>query len=243
MLNTKWKGACVESIGPLHIKRKLPMQDSHYLFLTKKCFVAAVSDGLGSKLHSDFGSRIACRIFVKLAKNWISRQIGSIETFISLFVEKWVSEVKKNKYEIRDCSATFLGVIYFQNTLYLFQLGDGMISCLFDDELKNLVMSDFKEESFSNMTKSLKENIVPNDWRIKTISAEDLKSVFLCTDGISDDLQNGADIAFTSELTEQYIFKTAREIKKDMNKWISNWPVPRHSDDKTAVFICRKDRV
>ena len=28
MWNTKWKGACAECIGPLHIKQKLPMQDS-----------------------------------------------------------------------------------------------------------------------------------------------------------------------------------------------------------------------
>lgn len=243
MWNTKWKGACAESIGPLHIKQKLPMQDSHFLFLTKKCFVVAVSDGLGSKEHSDFGSKIACRTFVKLARKWISKQPESIETFLSRFVEKWVSKVRKSKYEVRNCSATFLGVIFFQDTLYLFQLGDGMISCLFDEKSKNVVMSDSKEESFSNMTKSLKENVLLNDWKIKTIPAEDLKSVFLCTDGISDDLQNGADMAFTSELTEQYLSKTTREIKKDMNKWISNWPVPRHSDDKTAVFVCRKDRV
>lgn len=243
MWNTKWKGACAESIGPLHIKQKLPMQDSHSLFLSKKCFVASVSDGLGSKKHSEFGSRIACLTFVKLAKKWISKQSESIETFLSLFVEKWVSEIRKSRYEIRDCSATFLGVIYFQGTLYLFQLGDGMISCLFDEKSKNVVMSDLKEESFSNMTKSLNEKVLLNDWRIKTIPAEDLKSVFICTDGISDDLQNGADMAFTSELTEQYLFKTTREIKKDMNKWISNWPVPRHSDDKTALFVCRKDRV
>ena len=243
MWNKNWKGASAESIGPLHIKQKLPMQDSHYLFLSKKYFVAAVSDGLGSKSHSDFGSRIACRLFVKLAKNWVSKQNESIEVFISGFVEKWISEIKKASYEIRDCLATFLGVIYCQKEIYLFQLGDGMISCLFDDESKNLVLSDSKDESFSNMTKSLKEKVSPNDWIIKRIPAEDLKSVFLCTDGISDDLQKGADISFVSELTNQYLIKNSRRIKKDMNNWISNWPVPRHSDDKTAVFICRKGKV
>ena len=196
MWNTNWKGACAECIGPLHIKQNLPMQDSHYLFLSKKCFVAAVSDGLGSKSHSDFGSRVACRLFVKLAKSWVSKQKENIEDFISIFFEKWISEIKKSSYEIRDCSATFLGVIYCRKELYLFQLGDGMISCLFEDESKNLVMSDTKDESFSNMTKALKEKVSPNDWIIKTIPADDLKSIFVCTDGISDDLQKGADISF-----------------------------------------------
>ena len=183
MWNTNWKGACAESIGPLHIKQKLPMQDSHSLFLSKKCFVAAVSDGLGSKSHSDFGSRIACRLFVKLARVYFSKYEKSLEDFIALFC-------------VRDCSATFLGAIYYQKNLYLFQLGDGMISCIFNDEAKNVVMSDPKDESFSNMTKSLNEKVSPNDWMIKSIPAGDLKSVFVCTDGISDDLQKGTDISF-----------------------------------------------
>lgn len=242
MWNTKWKGACAESIGPLHIKQKLPMQDSHYLFLSKKCFIAAVSDGLGSKAHSDFGSKTACCLFVKLAKEWIGVRDKSPEDFTSLFVKKWVCEIQKSSFDVRDCSATFLGAVYHNSTLYLFQLGDGMISCIFDDESKNLVMTDAKEESFSNMTKSLRNEVLPNDWIIRTISAEDLKSVFLCSDGISDDLQKGADVAFVSELTEQYLSKSSNKIKHDMKNWISHWPVPRHSDDKTAVFVCRKDR-
>ena len=69
-----------------------------------------------------------------------------------------------------------------------------------------------------------------------------MKSVFLCSDGISDDLQKGADVTFVSELTEQYLSKSSNKIKQDMKNWISHWPVPRHSDDKTAVFVCRKNR-
>lgn len=242
MWNTKWKGACVESIGPLHIKEKLPMQDSHNLFLSKKCFIAAVSDGLGSKAHSDFGSKTACSLFVKLAKEWIAGQDKSPEDFTSLFVEKWVSEIQKSSFDISDCSATFLGAVYHNRRLYLFQLGDGLISCIFDDESKNTVMTDVKDESFSNMTKSLRKAVLPDDWIIRTLPAEDLKSVFLCTDGISDDLQKGADAAFVSELTEQYLPERSKKIKQDMKNWISHWPVPKHSDDKTAVFVCRKDR-
>ena len=243
MWNTKWKGASAESIGPLHTKQMLPMQDSHYLFITKKFFVGAVSDGLGSKSHSDFGSKIACRLFVKLARDSFSKYEKSLEDFISLFVNKWVSEIRKSSFDIRDCSATFLGAIYYKKNLYLFQLGDGMISCVFDAESKNVVMSDSKEVSFSNITRALNDEVLAKDWRIKTIPAHDLKSVFICSDGISDDLEEGADISFVSELTEQYLLKSSRKIKKDMHSWITNWPVPRHSDDKTAVFVCRKGRV
>ena len=115
-----------------------------------------------------------------------------------------------------------------------------MISCIFDNESKNIVMSDSKDESFSNMTKSLKNGVLPKDWILKTVPADDLKSVFLCSDGISDDLRKGADIAFVSELTDQYLTKSSGKIKRDMKNWISNWPVPRHGDDKTAVFVCKK---
>ena len=238
----KWKGACAESIGPLHIKQKLPMQDAHDLFLSKKYFIATVSDGLGSKSHSDFGSKIACHLFVKLARDCFSQYTSNLDDFLSLFVEKWVSKIQKSSFEVKDCSATFLGVIYYQRTLYLFQLGDGMISCIFDDESKNVVLSDSKEESFSNMTLALGRVVLPKDWKIKIIPADDLKSIFICSDGISDDLKNSAGISFALDLTEQYIKQRSSQIKKDMNNWISKWPVTRHSDDKTAIFVCRKDR-
>lgn len=243
MWNTKWKGACAESIGPLHLRQNLPMQDSNNLFLSNKFFIIAVSDGLGSKPHSDFGSKVACRLFVKLAKSCFYKYEESIKDFIFLFVKQWISKVQKTAFDIKECSATLLGAIYYKKKLYLFQLGDGMIACIFDDESKNIVMTDSKEESFSNMTKSLRNEVLPNDWIIRTISADGLKSVFLCSDGISDDLQKGADIAFVSELTEHYMSKSSSKIKKDMKNWISNWPVPKHSDDKTAVFVCRKEKV
>ena len=115
-----------------------------------------------------------------------------------------------------------------------------MIVCINEDSTKNFVLSDSKEESFSNITKCLNENCNVKNWEIREMSSENLKSIFLATDGISDDLQDGKHLDFVSDLTAQYHALSARKIKEDMNHWITHWSVPRHSDDKTAVFICKR---
>ena len=71
LFHTCWKGAAAECIGPLHIKQRMPMQDSHKMYISKNIFIAVVADGLGSKANSDFGSKTACKVFINTAKKWI----------------------------------------------------------------------------------------------------------------------------------------------------------------------------
>lgn len=238
MKNKAWSGACAESIGPLHIRQNLPMQDAHRLYFFSRGFVAAVSDGLGSKSHSDFGSDLACKCFIKSAKKWVSRKRKSVQKQIRSFHELWLKGIEKSGLSVKDCESTFLGVICVDENLYLFRLGDGMIAALSDTA--HILLSDNKSDSFSNVTSCLSQKNDFSKWEIVEASAKNISTVFLCTDGISDDLQSGSSVDFVSELSAQYKKMNSRQIQKDMSEWILNWPVPRHTDDKTAVFVHRR---
>lgn len=239
MWNANWKGACAECIGPLHLRQKLPMQDSHRIKILKDGFIIVVSDGLGSKKHSDFGSDIACKFFIKSAKKFCKQKNKSIKMMLKCFYFSWLKAVGFTNYEVKECCATLLGVICLHKKMYLIRLGDGMIMCLAENCEKNVLMLDIKEESFSNITKALGPDVKFSDFEIRTIDATTIKTVFLCTDGISDDLQKDSVEQFVKELSAQYNQNTSKEIAIDMKHWITNWPVPRHSDDKTAVFVTR----
>ncbi len=248
MNNRYWKGAAAECIGPLHLRQNLLMQDSHRIKFLKDGFIAVVSDGLGSKKHSDFGSDITCKLFIKSAKKFCNQKNKSIKKMLRCFYFSWLKVAGHTNYGIKECSATLLGVICLKKKMYLVRLGDGMIMCLDKtseeasekkSNAQNVLMSDIKEESFSNITNALGPGVKFSDFEIRTIDSTAIKTVFLCTDGISDDLQKGSAEQFVKDLSNQYNQNTSKEIAIDMKHWITNWPVPRHSDDKTAVFVTR----
>ena len=239
MKNKIWSGSCAECIGPLHLKQNLPMQDSHRLSFSAKNFVAAVSDGLGSKVHSDFGSYTACKSFLKSAKKWAKRKSRSPQKQIRFFHNLWLKKINKSGYAVKDCAATFLGAICVSGKLYLFRLGDGMAVALSNDG-QHILLSDKKTDSFSNITSCLEQELDFSKWEIIKLNTQNIETIFLCTDGISDDLESGCCVDFVKDLSTQYKGMSERQIKSDMKEWISHWPVPHHTDDKTALFIHRR---
>ena len=55
----------ISRIGPSHIAKKIPNQDSYLCYKNKDFSLIIVSDGLGSKPHSEIGSKAACKAVLK----------------------------------------------------------------------------------------------------------------------------------------------------------------------------------
>jgi hypothetical protein len=93
-----------------------------------------------------------------------------------------------------------------------------------------VVITDDKDDSFSNMTACLTENFHA-DWEIRELSAVTYTGVMLCTDGISDDLLPERRLSFADK-----VFANGANIR-ELRRTLIEWPVPLHSDDKTIACL------
>ena len=240
MLDQLWNSWGTTVIGPLHVRASIPNQDSWMARRYKWGNVVVVSDGLGSKAHSDHGSRAACLAVFEAAKSYQNNTEVNIVDILRLIHANWL--VKIAPFSPSDCSATCLFAIQIEGIITLGRLGDGMIAAFGAAEENHLILSDNKQDSFSNYTNSLQQEFKPYQWEIATIESSKCKAVVLCTDGISDDLLPEKRMIFAQELYYSYADMEPEERKRDLKCWLNEWPVPGHSDDKTIACLFKKER-
>lgn len=237
MLDQLWNSWGSSVIGPLHVKAGLPNQDSWMVRRYKWGNVVVVSDGLGSKAHSDHGSKAACLAVFEAAKSFQNTPDANIVDVLRLAHANWL--VKIAPYSSSDCSATCLFAIQIEGLISLGRLGDGMITALGETEEKHLVLSDNKQDSFSNYTNSLQQEFKPDQWETVTIESATCNAVVLCTDGISDDLLPGSEITFAQEFVASYSGMKSQKRMQSIKSMLTSWPVPHHSDDKTVAVLVK----
>ncbi len=238
MLDQPWNIWGASVIGPLHVKAKIPNQDSWKARRYKWGNVVVVSDGLGSKAHSDYGSKAACLAVFEAAKSYQNTPNANIADILRLIHANWL--VKIAPYSSTDCSTTCLFAIQIGGVITLGRLGDGMIVAVGKSDEHHIILSDKKQDSFSNYTNSLQHEFRPVQWEIATIESAVCYAVVLCTDGISDDLLPEKQLVFAQELYSTYADMESKERKKDLKRWLNEWPVPGHSDDKTIACLFKK---
>lgn len=196
--------------------------------------VIVVSDGLGSKKHSEVGSRKICEKVIEYAK--ISKGIlPNLECFLEVIHQMWKDDLFP--YHITDCYATCLiGFIGAQQT-YLFQLGDGFV-CAVDKNYKTHILIDNKIDRFVNETDCLDEILDLSSWRSSTLETDNLLALVLSTDGMNVGSGSIDDIgSFCCEFHDGYRSSKNIEIEKNIFEWLSEWP---GNDDKTIVFAMKE---
>lgn len=238
MINSSWDFWGFSKIGPLHIKKGDPNQDCWMARKYKWGNVVVVSDGLGSKKHSDYGSKAACISVFEAAKSYKNNPKARNTDILRLIHAHWL--VKIAPYSPSECSATCLFVIQIDRHILLGSLGDGMIAVYSDNTEDCFIITDKKEKSFSNYTYSLQSEFELKHWQTTIVDAYNCKAIILCTDGIADDLLPGREIDFAQELYSSYVDLPSKTRNEDVNRWLSNWPVSGHSDDKTIACLFRK---
>lgn len=198
--------------------------------------VIAVSDGLGSKPFSDFGSHAAC-----LAVQWAIRSSyrSGIERscITNLILENWLLRI--SPLNPRDCAATCLFAFrIFSGEIYIGMLGDGSVSLVKSDG-STVSISDDKQQGFSNITSALSPSVSEKDWQWCTFSEEESRAIVLCTDGVADDL---SDIdGFVTGLIKVHSELASISAARHSREMLDNWPTPKHSDDKTITCLLREE--
>lgn len=222
-------------IGPLHVQTGLPNQDAWLARRYTWGEVIAVADGLGSKRHSDIGSKAACRAVAYAARRCRKDTVLSPEQFTRELHTYWLNQL--GDYPVNEYATTCLFAVRHHDTLTLGRLGDGMIAAIGRSAQHDLLLSDNKTGGFANTTDCLHSTKQPQAWEIVQLKASGYARVLLCTDGISDDIQDGLHLAFAKSLMEAYAELPYREAYRGIRQCLMHWTRPGHTDDKTLAIL------
>jgi len=222
-------------IGPSHVKKNVNNQDAWCVEYFDWGEVIVVSDGVGSKSQSEFGSQAACQAAIKLAHFWHENLNFQAEILLEKFHEYWLDALEGR--EPNQCSCTSLWVIHCHDLIFMAQLGDGLLSFISPQNEVGFLIDGYNDESFSNQTLAIQEKHCVNQWNWKVSSAQDFTSFLLMTDGVSDDLLPEQKVSFVKGVVEHYSTMGKEQAKKEIMGWLKSWPVPNHQDDKTIACI------
>ena len=122
----------------------------------KDGYIMAVSDGMGSKSLSHFGSKCICESVYDVASNYtFDLDVISFKDIIYACHEEWKKRLAD--YDIKQCYATLLVAVIREKTIKAARLGDGFLAIYADGKVTCLY--DKKENYFANETDCLKENL------------------------------------------------------------------------------------
>ena len=232
-----WRSFGASVIGPGHVSTGMPNQDAWASFHHTWGDGIVVSDGLGSKPLSDFGSRAACLAAARAVHSLRGAPEMDRSVLSDRIKSKWISLLAP--LTPRDCAATCLFAFRLNDgVVHMGMLGDGLLAVVKSDGTVESLTDD-KSEGFSNMTAALSPDVTAGDWRWLSIPEEDCQSIVLCTDGVSDDLSDptGFVKAFCEAHRSLASVSAARRARKALEKW----PTPKHSDDKTIACMFREE--
>lgn len=222
--------------GPLHVRLRIPNQDAWLARAYSWGRVLAVADGLGSRPHSDIGSKAACRAVARAARECAPGGAASLRANIATLIHRhWLEGLCG--YPADECAATCLFAVLAGGTLSLGRLGDGMVVATGGNGCGDTLLMEDKAGSFANMTHCLHGGRCPRGWELRQLPAEECSHVLLCTDGVADDLGAGSHTAFARNLLEAYGNMPRAAAYRDLRSALVHWPRPGHTDDKTIALM------
>lgn len=232
----RWKSFGASVRGPSHIAEGLPNQDAWAKFHHVWGDGIVVSDGVGSKPFSSFGSHAACIAVEFAARAYCTGGGIGYKSLFSNIQANWLRFVAP--LEPRDCAATCLFALHLDGVIHLGMLGDGLAAIVKSDGAV-VSLSENKTQGFSNITNALSSKVSTNDWQHLTLPREQCIAVLLCTDGVADDLDD-AD-GFVSGFAKMHRNLAPVSANRRIHEMLENWPTPKHSDDKTLACLCNEE--
>ena len=230
-----WNFVGASVIGPKHIRDGLPNQD-FWNYESKPEYesdMVVVCDGMGSKTHSDIGSRKACEAVKETFEDILIN--GELVTLKiqEMVQEKWLSLIEPNIPD--ECRTTCLFVFHIMDKVLFFQIGDGFIAYI--NENSEVVVPFRNYNEFSNISDSLSNDISENSWKSMILPSENIKGLILCTDGVGDDFVGTKLDSFFKDSFEFYKSLPRVQAFDEIKQMLENWPVPMHCDDKTIAYM------
>lgn len=229
--------AGVSIIGPLHAESGSPNQDVIGLWGWRNGWIMTVCDGLGSKLKSHVGARVAAHVARRVIRTGMSWD--DMRGLVQAIYQSWIDELGPTT--IDDAATTFLlAACDSSGKVIAAQIGDGIV--LYSSQGKFHVLTP-PRAGFVNQTSGLGISKSFNDWSIANLTlSQPGDGILLATDGISDDLRPDRQEEFFRSMGKQVVRRKRRGAKKWFREQLECWPTPGHCDDKTLGIIVRTTR-
>lgn len=212
-------------------------QDSFLSKPYKDGYIMVVSDGMGTKSLSHFGSKCICESVYDVVSNYtFDLDAISFKDIIYACHEEWKKRL--SNYDIKQCYATLLVAVIREKIIKAARLGDGFLAIYVDGKVTCLY--DKKENCFVNETYCLKEELDREKIEIVEIEYSKFHGAVSCTDGVEIGTMQEEDITgFTQEFVEEYSYKEKDEVIEEIESWLKDWP---GMDDKTLAFVMKGER-
>lgn len=134
-----WRYAYASVQGTSHVRHGIPCQDASLCRVVstsggEPVLVALVSDGAGSAIHADTGSRMACEAFLTSIHSSLDAGRG-VRDLNEDIVKGWIHDfglqadawAESNSVKRRDLACTMLAAVIGTDGGITFQIGDGAI--------------------------------------------------------------------------------------------------------------------
>lgn len=220
-------------MGALHKSNRLPNQDSYLVKKYKFGTLLVVSDGMGSHVHADIGSRSVCRSVSKAFQLWWEYGCDDIRLLIPVLHSIWGMDIYP--YSKNECGATclfaFIGV---RGQVFLGQLGDGSV---FYDIGEGVSVLKEKDDDFANLTTGMGNLRSFEEWTLKSFMLSD-QSVKIClmTDGVSETLIEDRRKDFVELIWKKMFEKTNIVERNNMiYNLLREWNPINSGDDRTIA--------
>jgi serine/threonine protein phosphatase PrpC len=223
--------------GPGHISTGTPNQDAWIAFHHTWGDGIVISDGLGSQPFSNFGSAAACCAVICAVKTCCNKAKFDITFLFDRIKKIWLTLIAP--LHARECAATCLFVFRLgDGVIHMAMLGDGLVAAVMENGVIKKLSED-KAQGFSNITTALSHSVTEKDWQYLSLKEEECIALLLCTDGVSDDLDDTD--GFVKKFIEAHHTRSVIGANRSIRTTLENWPTPKHSDDKTIACLCREE--
>lgn len=263
----RWEIAKASIVGRSHEQSKKPNQDTLGTFPNELIcdipLVAVISDGHGANKYyrSDIGADIAVKSSIaylkllvgKFQKDNIKFQgirdycIEKLAQKITLFWKRAVREsIQKYQYTEEESNiyipygCTVLGLLFYENILITFQLGDGDILLVNSEEVTKEFGKDenlIANETYSLCMKGAEKYFNVN---VKRIDHSPPELILISTDGYSNSFKDDESFYKAGKDFLEILQKEGIQVIRDnLDEWLKETSNNGSGDDTTMILLHR----
>lgn len=252
-----WKYLNVSVKGTSHKEDNIPCQDSSSCLIVKgsdcQYLIAVASDGAGSAVNAEVGSKFICQKFVNDIEKCLKDRL-SVKDFTKDFFRKWIvsfqeelqEQAETENFLLRDYACTFLATIIGKDSACFAQIGDGAIVFKGDDSEYSFMFLP-QQGAFVNQTYfSTDKNAID---KLEFVYLEKkIDEVAVFTDGIQDLVIDFKTLTVNEEFFSQWFewlcqIESIDDGKLGLKSYLNSPKInEKTDDDKTLLLAIRKTK-